>query len=236
MQVYALTIETDSIFGALAPGHGTEMHKQQNTDNSTETPTQTLSVTQSVYATSLLYPLHCIHSLHAFSLSCTLRLSKEVWCHGHHILWLRNDEHIQQHVISSKPSYNATTAFPCSSPWRQSVHLVIFSHSTSCLFNPSQTWLSRSFCLVNQSPSYFCFHVSLKTSRFPLDWLFDWDCVGFLPLGGGGVQVWQAPIGHKELSLRQEAWAQSSERDHRVCLHPWSEFCPEGTGSPWQKD
>lgn len=41
MQVYAVTIVTESIFGALAPGHGTKMHRQQNTDNSTETLAQT---------------------------------------------------------------------------------------------------------------------------------------------------------------------------------------------------
>lgn len=174
MQVYALTIDTGSIFRALAPGHGTEMHKQQNTDNSTEIPTKTLSVTQSVYATSLLYPLYFIHSLHAFSFSCTLRL-----------LWLRNDEHTQQHITFSNPSYNATTTVS-SSPWRQLVqHFVLFSHSTSCLFNPSLNWLSSSFCLVNQSPPYFCFHIFLlRTSWFPLVWLIEiaWACC---PWGGG---------------------------------------------------
>lgn len=50
-----------------------------------------------------------------------------------------------------------------------------------------------------------------------------------------GVQLKQNPTGDKQLYLRQEAWARSSARDHRVCLHPWSGSYPEGTESPEQK-
>lgn len=40
--------------------------------------------------------------------------------------------------------------------------------------------------------------------------------------------------GSKQLTLRREAWARSSARGRRGCLHPWLEFYPEGTESPGQ--
>lgn len=39
----------------------------------------------------------------------------------------------------------------------------------------------------------------------------------------------------KQLTFRRGAWARSSARGRRVCLHPWLEFYPEGTESPGQK-
>lgn len=70
---------------ALAPGHGTEMHRQQNTDNSTETRAQT-SLCHTICICYISVISIVFHSLHALSLSCTVRLSEEVWCLVHHTL------------------------------------------------------------------------------------------------------------------------------------------------------
>lgn len=119
---------TESIFGALAPGHGTEMHRQQN--NNTETRAQTsLCHTICICYISVMSTV-----LHPFT-PCPQPFphSQAVWgsvmsCAPHSRL--RNDEHTQRHVISSKPSRNAT--FSSCSPWRQSSNtLEILSHAPS---------------------------------------------------------------------------------------------------------
>lgn len=64
--------------------------------------------------------------------------------------------------------------------------------------------------------------------------------MGLLPLEGVsvgfGVSLQPASTGHRQLNLRQEAWARSSVRGHRECLRPWSKSYPEGTESPRRRE
>lgn len=175
------------------------------TGNRTQTTAQRhklrhLSLTLSVYATSLLHPLYFIHSLHALSLSCTLRLSEEVWCHVHHTLdWGMMSTHSD---MSFPKNPHAMQPEPFSLVLledNQSITLEIFSLSSShapSLVKACSTGLifdSKGISHFSQYLSYIYFHVTLETFWFPLDW---WDYVGVLPLG---VQVRQAPTGHKQL-------------------------------------
>lgn len=84
---------------------------------------------------------------------------------------------------------------------------------------------------------------TLLFSTFPLysQSFFSWwmRSHGLVALVGASVGfrvlVQPASTGRRELNLRQEAWARSSEKGHRECLHPWSKSYPEGTESPGRK-
>lgn len=138
-----------------------------------------------------LYMLHlcCVHSLHALSPSCTFRLARGWVMSGAPHSRLRNDVCTQRLVISSKQSMQPKSPLVLLQP-----------DSKNCLM------LSRlsleSSCHISSFP--FC------SPNFSLD---GWDYVGLLPLRVWGgwleIQVQQAPTGHKQLSLRQEAWALS---------------------------
>lgn len=124
-------------------------------------------------------------------------------------------------------------SFPLNNQRNQNLFL-LFSLKTISP-TPYKFCLMLSQSLVSHFSLYCPYlhsHAALKT--FLLIDEIRWACCPS-GVGGSGVQVQQAPTGHKQLYLRQEAWARSSARGHRVCLHPWSESYPEGTGSPGQK-
>lgn len=104
------------------------MHRQQNTDNSTETQAQTslchtICICYISVMSTVFHPFTPCSQPFLYS-----RPSEEVWCHVNHTR-LRNDEHTQRHVISSKPSLNATKTFSSCSAWRQSVQHLKNSHA-----------------------------------------------------------------------------------------------------------
>lgn len=182
---------TESIFGALAPGHGTDMHRQQNTDNSTETRAQTslchticvcyISVTSTVFHPSSPCSKPSPHSqagLRKRDVKCTTLSTEEWWAHTDTSRFLKT-------LNAAQPKPFPLVLREDKQSLEISSHAPLGFHKTLNLLPLSLQSLSLLF------PS---FHVALKTSRFSLDW---WDYVGVLPFRG--VQVRQAPTGRRQL-------------------------------------
>lgn len=167
---------TESNLGSLAPGHGTELHRQHEHRQQHRDTSSDISLPHYLYMLHLCYT-HCIwfppsSMLAAFpAVSGRLRKCDEYT----HI-------HTQRHAISSKPSCNSACV-----PWRQitlQIPSLPTSHALSVTCKISD-WLSSHEVLKLSLTSvhYFHLHAALITSWFPLDW---WDCVGAWPCGGGG--------------------------------------------------
>lgn len=164
---YAVTIMTESYLGALALGHGTELHRQHEHRQQHRDTSSDISLSHYLYMLHLCYthciwfPSPCSHpflvsqAVWGSVISCATTLAAEEMMSTH--------THTQQHAISSKPSCNATSV-----PWRQ-ISLPLYKSLSCPLLSPSLKllWLSSHQALKLSLWHQTFISISMPLSKLP---------------------------------------------------------------------